>query len=368
MRLITSRNRQLGSMRGGWNPALRSIFTLADGSRWFVADTGSTSNNSALNYFLFDGQSWIRRGSVMLPAGIGQNCSHITDGRKLYSYAIAGQSLVEVAADPSEIRANMTAYRTFGPTLSHGTNYCGAMFIEPNVRVVWFTTVGPNGGAGTWAYTFCHGNLGWNGPILSQLGGFNSLGYCHMQSMPNFEIFGAAQAYAGQFPNGSKRMAALHIPRLGAPMKMAVITKLPDQKQEPLDIIVDKTRHVHLLWKNDRGEIEYWHAEPKHWPSGTMRVAQIAASQARFCVSKEGVHLGAAFPDGFSIYTADPRWLGGPVDWQAIPKRSIAYPLDYPRGSVPCGVWPGRSRTLLKAPEFAICGPYPDQDHLVHEV
>lgn len=362
MQIITRTNRQLPTMRGGWNPALRSIFTLDDGSKWFLAESGSTPNNSNICYCQFDGRDWVRRGSVMLPAGINQNLAHISDGKRFYSYGCSVTNLIQVAADPAEIKTNMTAYSTVGPLLPYGSNYTGAIFLEPDTRVVWHDVVGVNGDVGEFRYWYNHAGRGWNGPVRTALPGYNSIGYCSMQGLTSFEIYGLCQLYLGSYPHGSKRVAALRIPRLGQPMRLAVVTKTADQKQEPIDLFADKTKHTHLLLKTDAGQIEYWHAEPNRWPSGATRVSQIAASQARFCVSKKGVHLGAAMPDGFAVYTADPKWFGGPVDWSAIPSQKLAYPEGC---GVPCGVWPGRSRSLLSAPEFAVCGQFPDSDHLV---
>ena len=92
---ITVQNRNTDTMSGGWNPALRTIMVMNDGSRWFTAENG-TGANTAMVYYRLGPAGWRAAGSVAL-------CTW-ADGDTFGVVASPTMNLTQLAAQMRAIR------------------------------------------------------------------------------------------------------------------------------------------------------------------------------------------------------------------------------------------------------------------------
>ena len=81
-----------------------------------------------------------------LPAGVQQNMATITDGRFIFAYACAGNSVIETWFDTTKPHWNISTGNALwagGMVIDPGpdANYVGAAW-QHGTRIVWWTTVG----------------------------------------------------------------------------------------------------------------------------------------------------------------------------------------------------------------------------------
>jgi hypothetical protein len=362
--LITAQNRNAPTMYGGWNPALRSIMVMDDGSRWFAAELGTNVEvNSAIAYYRLGPNGWKMAGSVMLPAGIQQNMATITNGRVIYSYGCTRGSVIEAWFDTAHPRWNLisgNALTASGHVVNPGagSNYIGAAWHNKN-RIVWWTTGGKSGSGGNWTYSY-NGGSGWNGPIVSGLGGYTTVGYIRAQFDDRNRIRMIGESYLGQFPNGVEVLSTTTV-KLGNSCKWTPARR--DVGRSPLD-----------LWQEDSSNAtEYLYATPPHKVgySSDARFAgnsaTFAALQARFIVSRDQFALVLAFKNSVEVRIIPRSEAKGYIDWNAIKPINFDLPKSL-KSTGSCAIWnvdeskqPHESNQL----EFAICGSYPAHDNLI---
>lgn len=352
-------------MTGGWNPALRSILVMNDGSRWFAADRGnSVSVDSTMVYYKLGPTGWKAIGSVTLPAGVQQNMATITDGRYIFAYGCAGHSVIETWFDTTRPHWNLNTANALwasGTVINPGadSNYVGAAW-QNGTRVVWWTTVGPGGSGGTWTYTYNHGR-GWNGPITSGLGGYNCLGYVRAEFVGPGKLRMIGQDYLGSFPSGRPLLATTTF-RLGNACTWAPL--LRGAASTPLDLWQsDSIGGTHLLYRTYKNTIGYSFTEGK-----TTTTTIFTASQARFIVTNGylGLVLGykTSLEARFVPRTAANRF----VDWNTITPVTLQLPAAFKAHGVSAiwGVDASKQKNASDQLEFAICGGHPACDRLIY--
>lgn len=363
---LTGRNRNSATMSGGWNPALRGVLVMADGSRWFAAETGADiSVNSAMVYYKLGPTGWKAMGSVMLPAGIQQNMATVTNGRMIYSYGVAGDTVVEAWFDTRRPRFNLNtgnAITAGGVALSPGedANYVGAAW-HNNTRVVWWSMVGNNGAGGRWAYAFNSGR-GWNGPIVSGASGYSEVGYVRARFDAVGRMHMVGEAYLGAFPAGRTYLVTGFV-RLGNAVQWVPVQ--PKAARSPLDLWRADGAQTHFLYRRGPFKIGYvYGARSSEMPT------VFNALEARFISDDTRLGLVLAYKDALEVRLVPRDQAAGPIDWLAIPPVTLSLPADF-KGKGVSAIWaadeakqPLRSDLL----EFAVGGRYPVRDHLIYYV
>jgi hypothetical protein len=363
---VTATNRHATTMSGGWNPALRGILVMNDGSRWFAAETGSDIQvNSAMIYYRLGPTGWKPVGSVVLPAGIQQNMATVTNGRIIYSYGCTRDSVIETWFDTTRPRFNLStgnAITAGGRAISPGAqaNYVGAAW-HSNTRIVWWTLVGADGSGGQWAYAYNSGR-GWNGPVVSGLGGYTDVGYVRAQFDDRGRMHMIGEGYLGQFPAGQRYMLTATAV-LGNACQWVPV--LPAVARSPLD-----------LWRTDGGATQFlYRIGPNRvgYSFGTNAHAVLTvfkAMQARFISNGDQLGLVLGFKQSIEVRLVPLSAAAGPIDWAAVTPITIPLPATFKSAGV-SAIWtaddsrqPHGSDQL----EFAVCGGYPVRDNFMYYV
>jgi len=364
---VTARNRNTPTMSGGWNPALRSIMLMNDGSRWFAAETGTdVHTNTAMVYYRFGPGGWRAVGSVVLPTGIQQNMATITDGRFIYSYGCTRNWLIEARFDSTRPRWNLAAgnaITTRGRLIHPGAaaNYVGAAW-HNNTRIIWWTSVGLNGSGGLWAYAYNTGN-GWHKPVITRLGKYNDVGYVRARFDDDSQIQLIGEGYRGAFPAGRRYLVAATLV-LGNKCRWAPV--LPRDARSPLDLWREPgDAATHLLYRMSPKLIGY-----SFGTSGTIRPTAFAATTARFISDDKQLGLVLGYKRYVEVRLVARADASGPIDWAAVPAITITLPKALRSGGV-SAVWTvdeSRQAAASDRLEFAICGGYPVRDNLIYSV
>lgn len=362
--LLTSQNRRAHTMTGGWNPALRSILVMNDGSKWFAAERGNSVRvDSTMLYYRLGPTGWKAVGSVMLPRGVQQNMATITDGRFIFAYGCARNKVIETWFDTTKPGWNLNTSNALwagGSVINPGpeSNYIGAAW-QDKTRIVWWTTVGPGGSGGTWTYTYNHGR-GWNGPVVSGLGGYNSLGYVRAQFVGPSRLRMIGQDYLGGFPSGHRLVATTTF-RLGNACQWT--PRLLGKASTPLDQWQpDSTDGTQVLYRT------YNHKTGYSFVSGKTATTTIfSAVQARFIVTDRYFGLVLGYKSYVEARFVPRAAATGFVDWNAVPPTTLPLPVALKsRGlsaiwSVDASKQPNASNQF----EFAVCGGHPTCDRLI---
>jgi len=361
---ITAQNRNAPSMMGGWNPALRSIMVMDDGSHWFAAESGTdVSVNSTMIYYRLGEDGWKEAGSVVLPAGIQQNMASVTDGRTIYSYGIARSTVVETWFNTDKPGWNLSTGNSLtasGSVIRPGSasNYVGAAW-HNNTRVVWWTTVGANGAGGSWSYSFNQGG-GWKNPVVSGLGGFNDVGYVRAQFDDQSQLRMVGESYRGRYPFGEKYLFATTL-TLGKQATWAPV--LQQTAFTPMDIWQEGSGSSQYLYRTRTDQIGY------SFGSGSAaRSITFAALDGRFVADKDRLGLVLGYGNFLEVRVVKRSEATGFIDWNAIVPIKIGFPESLGKAGL-SAIWnvdhskqPNDSNQL----EFAIAGAYPSYDHLVY--
>jgi hypothetical protein len=363
---VTAANRNSATMSGGWNPALRGILIMKDGSRWFAAETGAnTMVNSAMIYYRLGPTGWKAVGSVALPPGIQQNMATITNGRFIYAYGVTPGAVIETWFDTTRPRWNLAtgnAIAAGGVALPPGAqaNYVGAAW-RNNTRIVWWTSVGSDGSGGQWAYAYNSGR-GWNGPVVSGLGGYTDVGYVRARFDDLGRMHMIGEGYVGQYPAGHRYlMTATAV--LGRACRW--IPVLPAVARSPLD-----------LWRTDGGATQFLYR------IGPNRVGysfganvhavptEFKAMQARFISNGDQLGLVLGFKHWIEVRLVPLSAAAGPIDWASVAPITLPLPAAFKSAGV-SAIWTAddsRQPYGSDRLEFAVCGGYPARDNLIYYV
>jgi hypothetical protein len=370
--LITARNRNSATMTGGWNPALRGIMVMNDGSQWFAAETGTSAIvNSAMVYYRQGPTGWKAVGSVALPPGIQQNMATITNGRFIYAYGVTRGTVIETWFDTTHPGWNLVtgnAMRASGRVIAPGAqaNYVGAAW-HNNARIVWWSTVGANGTGGTWFDTYNVGG-GWNGPFASSLGGYGSLGYVRSRIDDQGRLRLLGEGHVGLYPAGRfDLMEATLIP--GAVQGVHWARVLPGVAHSTDDLWPAAAGGTHYLFRTDLlfDTIGYWYG-----PQGGAQPVIFPALEGRFVAAGDRFALVLAYQHSIEVRIVSRAAAdAGPIDWTSVTPITIPLPtaLDPPGGI--SAIWTSdeaRQPTPSDRLEFAVCGGYPTRDNFIYYV
>lgn len=363
---VTTANRNSTTMSGGWNPALRGILVMKDGSRWFAAESGAdTLVNSAMIYYRLGPTGWKAVGSVALPPGIQQNMATITNGRYIYAYGVTPGAVIETWFDTTHPRWNLAtgnAIAAGGVALPPGAqaNYVGAAW-HNNTRVVWWTSVGPDGSGGRWAYAYNSGR-GWNGPVVSGVGGYTDVGYIRARFDDRGRMRMIGEGYLGQYPAGQRYLLTATVV-LGSAGQWTPV--LPAVARSPLDLWREGNSPTQFLYRIASNKVGYSFGTNVH-----IRPAVFKALDARFISDGDRLGLVLGYKRSIEVRLVPLSAAAGPIDWASVAPITIPLPATFKSAGV-SAIWtaddsrqPHGSDRL----EFAVCGGYPARDNLIYYV
>lgn len=363
---LTARNRNSATMSGGWNPALRGVLIMNDGSRWFAAESGADiQNNTSIVYYKFQPSGWKAMGSVMLPAGVQQNTATVTNGRLIYSYGVAGSTIIEAWFDttrPGWNRATGNAITAGGRAISAGNqaNYVGAAW-HNNTRVVWWSSVGRGGTGGQWSYAYNSGR-GWNGPVVGGAGGYADVGYVRARFDDAGRLRMVGEAYLGTFPGGGSYLVTATVVLGNACYWVPVH---PRYARSALDLWREEGASTHFLYRMSPTKVGY-----AYGPKAKSKPTVFNAMEARFITDGTRLGLVLAYQKTLEVRLVPREQAAGWVDWAAVPPITMTLPDEF-KGRGVSAIWPAdewRQPHATDRLEFAIAGGYPARDHLIYYV
>jgi len=345
--LITSENRQhissIGNMYGGWGPHLRGIMRDSKDRLWLAIDQGSdVYNNNTINYFRYQNGVWDKATSLTQLPGIQQNVSSLMlSGNVILSYGISTtQHLLEecyLYTDNLSLKACNNITISGRPyVLDSSANYIGSAVGPDGVsRVVWWTVVGSKGGSGKLQYIYNFGG-GWNGPITSNLGGYNDIGYMYGSLSSDYIFTGTAQFWYGGYPSGYAQATGVQF-KLGNSAYYSILSaKSSDcissfSIKTGSDIYVDaKMDVVHALAETSDYKLAYFHGKYSTFIKEGLTLKYVFQDgfRGRFVAEGNLFHLvvgGDASPK-INVYTVTKDSTQKAIDWRKSAKNTLTNP------------------------------------------
>jgi hypothetical protein len=373
---LTSRNRNYpGIMWGGWGPHLRALMRNSRDELWFVTDVGpDVQHNEQLIYHRFNGQSWHETATLNQIPGIQQNVASLMCGDCIYSYGISVREplyVEECVFDTVSRQQKRCAPLEVGGAkllLPPSCNYVGAALSPAGQKVVWWTTVGINGGEGKWSYIY-EGEKGWKGPVVSTLHGFNDFGYVFASFSADGVMSITGQLYRGAYPNGSFALGAAEL-RLGEKLEIgrnmhAFSTNSMNAGKSAADIWIYGGA-THVIAETQKGTLAYYF-KPRGvpWSECDEPVCVLTnVHRARFEESAHSLSLISGSNDGAELLVRSVRKSVArtSVDWTRVKPKRIAIEPAFAWPSAVYGESRSYQTTKVKGTSFAISGHYLGSD------
>jgi hypothetical protein len=232
--------------------------------------------NQAVDYYRYVGKFWSLVGSQNLLPGVQQNQAHImTNQRHNLSYGISSeykgvQECYFDTLNPSYKACNIVYVGGRPLQVDTNTNYIGAAVAPDSAtRIVWWTTVGANGGGGHFNYLFNDGWVSrersglWRGPNRHHISGYTNFGYMYGQLVDAYRFHGAAQLFVGVYPSGTFQSTAVDI-TLGQPHVLQPLWSTPTDYNAGLrldtaedSVINNDNTAQHILARSFTGKVGY---------------------------------------------------------------------------------------------------------------
>jgi hypothetical protein len=367
LRRITDQNRHYVEMYGGWGPHLRGIMRDADDREWFVLDRGEdVLHNRSIVYLRRDGETWSEVATQDHTGGVQQNAASLLQAGVINTYAIdvASHWLTRCTFDTASATPTGCNAIYIGGLYSTpvNANYVGAALSPDPAHLVWFTVVGDAGGAGQFVYTYDYGG-GWNGPVVTDLPGFNDIGYVFAAFAGPSHAMLVGQTFAGVYPSGTYDAVLVEFD-FGQPAQFTVLAAEDGvDVRTGADIWIDPdSGAVHVIAETDAG-LAYWFRPPGEAWADHLVAREIVSDtfRARF-VSPAGGPLalarGSASDGGLEL-----RIAATPPDMPAVwaDAEAVAIPIPARGFDAPSAIYVEGSSyqdTPPAALQLAACGQY----------
>jgi hypothetical protein len=374
--ILTDANRKHPTMFGGWGPHLRGIMRSEAGELWFTVDAGpSVEANTRIDYYRHDGGAWTKQGEQSQLAGVQQNAASVMRGDTILTYGVViGSQWIEecyfATLDPSYHACNAITIGGAPVVVPQASNYIGAALGPDDTRIVWFTTVGVAGSAGSWTYLTANAT-GWSAPVTSSVLGANDFGYVHAAFVDAQTLALVGEAYFGDYPNGSYGAVVAEL-ALGQPLApVALQSGEPDVAMySSADAWVDRdSSATHVLARDDANTVRYFfkpagaswidHATALHAFADTYRARFVRDADGTLWLARGDATAGSVVLEG--VASAD---LGAAIDWSAAERITFPSPGE---GFAPPQAIYVEAPSYQTAPtgdlQLAFCGAFPDHDH-----
>jgi hypothetical protein len=324
--LVTSTHRyDSDKMWSGWGSHLGHLLGAADGSLYFVDDTGNDVNvNPAAAYYRFAAGAWTRVATVPFIGTIQQNTGSVLAKSGIaYTYGIdiANSVVEECTFDTSHLigECHSTAMAT-----GANANYVGAAISPSGYRVVWWTTTD-----GSFRYIYNFGG-GWNGPVVSGINGYEDFSYASASFSDDNHFHLSGEGVTGTAPNWT--FTALYTNAVIGSV-ITGWTVLPGTtKSGPLfntsATWVDTSGAVHMIAHGASGDDVYIHRSATG-AFTTSDCTPAGVSTGRLISSADGnLYYVAGAPGGGGIlFQSIPKsQITGPVPWYVQPVHSVPAP------------------------------------------
>lgn len=370
--LVTDQNRHYPEMHGGWGPHLRAPMLDPRGNLWLAYDGGpSVLENTTIHYARRGDAGWQTVASQPHTAGVQQNAAHVLRANFIVSYAVntAQHFLEECYFDTTNYAyAACNAIQIGGPYATPAnSNYVGAALGPSGETITWFTVVGSAGGTGQLVYTYDYG-VGWNGPVVTMLPGWNDIGYLRTSFRGPSQLAIIGQGYVGAYPTGEYTAG---VTELGFGDAAAFESLQPPppagQTRSSADIWIDPiTGDTHALAQLV-GTLTYHHLPAgEAWADHLDPIATLDELSIARLLHVDGgpLVLVGGGAGGLQARWAEPE--GGAIDWALAPSLPITIPAD--GFDSPSGIHvmrPEYQTAPVTGLHFAVCGQYQVSDEQI---
>ncbi len=368
-------------MFGGWGPHLRAIMRNSADELWLVTDAGpDVQHNEELIYHRFDGTAWSDVAKVKQISGIQQNVASVMSRDRIYSYGISIREplyVEECIFDTAKhaIQSVGEIHINGKPLVLPGNcNYVGAAVGPSGRKVVWWTTVGVNGGEGKWSYIYEQNNS-WVGPVVSSLHGYNDFGYVFASFLSKDRVAFAGQLFKGAYPKGTYAVGCVEL-QLGDQFNFgknfyALDTNAPNSGRSAADIVVING-DTHVAAETQKGTLAYYFKPAmKSWAECDQPFCVLTnVHRARFLETAKKIFLITGSADGEALTVRSSKLhQRRAISWTQIPPVHI--PVPRKEFAQPAAIYiESRSYQTepVKALDFAIVGHYPELDSQILSV
>jgi len=327
-KIITDQHRYApGAMFGGWGQHLGHLLNTGQ-ELWFADDTGNDVNkNPAINYYLKEGDKWIKKGSNILPGTVQQNTASILSKNIIYSYGIdiSGKYLVECNFNTTDYKGSCNNVIN----TPSSSNYIGAALSPLGYRIVWWTQVIPN--SGIIHYLYNNGKK-WSKVISSSLVKYSDASYATISFIDNSNFYMNAALVNGNSPNwnfvcGVSKITLGH--KIGSWVILKNITS--GSATQPNDIWADpRTKSVHTFTQSKSGSTKYFY-KPKSKTWSRELYSFNNSYSARIIDSIDG-NLYLAYGtsgESLNIIYVNKSQINGAINWKKLNKTNIKLPQGY---------------------------------------
>lgn len=378
---------QVGFMGGG-NPQSRGLMTLADGSQWFVGNKQSEVCHYVNNYCVFETNQyykkstageWTLMGELENLPGVQQRPASLSDGTKIFSYALV--SATPYPLQECVLNTNDLNDKTCAPVqvesgqlaLDSTTTYLGAAINPKGVRVVWWMTFGPNRTGGQFSYIYTDTNQQWLGPVTTELGTYNDLGFIHPTFVSDDRMIIHGQYSQGDYadPDNFVVRAAWGSVTLGQTIQIQNYPDFEDFKPERnTDVWVDPTSGaVHSLVRNGWKNVYYYQAKPEDLPQAQFALADSFRARFQFSAVTGYLYLAVGGPTEVKVHRFD-QDLSQPLSLSKSESKSV--PMEAADFSPLTGIYNSASAYSVandnKRVAFGLCGSFGVRDNEIWEL
>jgi hypothetical protein len=378
---ITSANRNYpGIMFGGWGPHLRALMRNSRDQLWFVTDVGpDVQHNEEVVYHRFDGSRWSEIARLKQMPGIQQNVASVMSGDTIFSYGISVREPLYV--EECKFNTKTKSEPTCAPLeidgrkllLPPSCNYVGAAVSPSGKKLVWWTTVGVNGGEGKWSYIFERGGS-WVGPVVSSLKTFNDFGYVFASFSTDDHVSVAGQFFAGAYPHGTYALGCAEF-NPGDELDLtknfhAFSTNWSDYGKSAADVWVHNGT-THVIAETQHGTLAYYcRAVGKTWLECDKPICILTnVHRARFVECGRNIYLICGSANGIGLSIRRSKASNGPIDWARIAPLNLGIiEQDFRAPSAVYVESRSYQTAPVKKPNVAVVGHYPEADSKILHV
>ncbi len=311
-------------MGGSWGHHLGHMVRTATQGLWYVDDGGrDVWVNSSINYYHFNGDSWIPTKTLLPPQWTQQNFATIAVGDSIFSYAA---NLWTGAIDEAffDTRTHTCGFNRSIAVAGSTPNYIGAVVSPAGVRVVWWTLANNPVGPSSWCYIYNTGGE-WSDKIGSSIAGAD-FSYVFASFLDDSTFYVGGEVPKGWGPYTYEVGAGRIV--LGRPLEE--FTKLAGTAAD--GIWVNRTNgDVHLVCYGSFGNFGYYYKPAGGaWGATVEDVDNLGGvGKSRLVDSPDGNLYVLISGHGFRMMSIPKSSVTGKIDFSSYDLVSLGGPEGY---------------------------------------
>lgn len=341
------------------------------------------------NYCVFEASQYYQRsatgewnlmGELAHLPGIQQRPAHISDGSKIFSYGLVNQDpfpLEECVFNTGDLNdKSCSPLQVEGSplVLDPTATYLGAAVNPKGVRVVWWMTFGPNRTVGRFSYIYTDSNQQWLGPVTTELGTYNDLGFIHPTFVSDDRLIIHGQYSQGDYgdPDNFVVRAAWGSVILGETIQIQDYPDFEDFKPERnTDVWVDPTSGaVHSLVRNGWKNVYYFQAKPEDQPQAQFALPDSFRLRFQYSATTGLLYLAVGGLTEVKVYRFE-QDLSQPLNLNIVETKTV--PLAALDFSPLTGIYNSASAYSVgnngsNRIAFGLCGSFGLRDNEIWEL